>query len=85
MIKFYGDTARSFITVKTWAAEFKRGKTRIFYKDRSAGRKTATTDEMIDYVHEIVINHCRLILREIAKLLVSHMSGCTTFYMRNWI
>lgn len=55
----YGDTAPSFTTVETWAAEFKRGRTNIFYEERSERPRTATT-EMIDYVHEIVMDDRRL-------------------------
>jgi histone-lysine N-methyltransferase SETMAR len=50
----YGDAAPSFTTVKTWVAEFKRGRTSIFDEERSGRPKTATTDEMIDYVHQMI-------------------------------
>ena len=48
-------------------AEFKRGRSSIFDEARSGSSKTATTDEMIDYLHEIVTNDRRLALREIKE------------------
>jgi len=52
----YGDAASSFTIVKTWVAEFKYGRTSIFNEERSGRPKIATTDEMIDYVHQIVMD-----------------------------
>ena len=63
----YGNTAPSFTTAKFWAAEFKRSRRSIYDKECSGWSKTVTTDEMIDYVHEIVNNDRRLILKELAE------------------
>ena len=55
------------MTMKTWAAKFERGRTSIFDEERSRRPKTKTTNEMIDYVRAIMVNDCRLTLREIAE------------------
>lgn len=69
----YGDAAPSFTTVKTWVGKFKRDRTSIFDEERSGRSKTATTDKIIDYVHQIVIDDRRLILREISDAAsISH-------------
>lgn len=51
----HGDSAPSFSTVISWVADFERGRTNIFDKQRSGHPKTATTYEMVDCVYEIVV------------------------------
>ena len=63
----YGAATLSFTTAKTWSAKLKRDGMNIFNEEHSGRSKTATTNEMIDYVHEIVINDLRLTSREIAE------------------
>lgn len=67
LLEVYGECAPSFSTIKTWAAEFKRGRTSIFDEDRSGRPKTATTDEIVEKVHQIVMEDRRLKLDEIAE------------------
>ena len=68
----YGDSAPSFITLKFWAAEFKRGPKRLGDDERSGRPKTATTDENIAKVHQMVLDDRRIKVREIAE--VTNMS-----------
>src|SRR5436190_21126688 len=56
----YGDSAPSFTTVKFWAAEFKRGRESLGDDERSGRSKTATTDENIAKVHEMVLDDRRI-------------------------
>ena len=64
-----GDSASSYITVKFWAAEFKRGRKGL-RDDESSGRpKTAITDENITKVHQMVLDDRRLKVREIAEVM----------------
>src|SRR5436190_14865022 len=65
----YGDSAPSIITVKFWAAEFKRGRKSLGDDERSGRPKTATTDENIAKVHEMVLDDRRIKVREIAKVM----------------
>ena len=55
----YRDSSLSFITVKFWAAEFKRG-CKSLEDDEHLGRPTTvTTDENIAKVHQMVLNDRR--------------------------
>ncbi|GFV43188.1 HTH_48 domain-containing protein [Trichonephila clavipes] len=53
----YEDSAPSFITVKFWAAEFKRGHENLGDDERSGRPNTATTDENITKVHQMVLDY----------------------------
>ena len=63
----YGEASPSFTTVKHWVAEYKRGRTSIFDEERSGRPKTATTDEMVDLVHQTVMKDRRLTVMDIAE------------------
>ena len=65
----YGDSAPSFTTVKFWAAEFKRGRKRSGNHERSERPKTATSDENIAKVHEMVLDDRRIKVREIVEVM----------------
>ena len=65
----YGDSAPSFTTVKFWAAEFKRGRTNLGDDERSGRPKTATTDDNIAQVHQMVLDDRRIKVREIAEAM----------------
>jgi transposase len=50
-MKFYRYSYPSFLTIKKWAAKFKRGRTSL-EDDPCEGRpKSATTPEIIEQVH----------------------------------
>lgn len=65
----YGDSAPSFTTVKFWAAEFKRGRKSLGDDERSGRPKTATTDDNIAKVHQMVLDDRRIKVREIAEVM----------------
>ena len=66
-VKVYKQDSPSYSTVKKWAAEFKRGRESI-EDDPCEGRpKSATTPELIDRVHDMVLEDRRVKLREIAE------------------
>jgi len=65
----YGDSAPSFTTVKSWAAEFKRSRKSLGDDERSQRPKTVTTDENIAKVHEMVLDDRRIKVREIAEVM----------------
>jgi transposase len=55
-IKVYGDSSTSFSTIKKWAAEFKCGHTSL-EDDPCEGRpKSASTPEIIEQVHHMVLD-----------------------------
>ena len=65
----YGDSAPSFTTAKFWAAEFKRGRKSLEDDERSRRPKTATADENIAKVHQIVLDDRGIKMREIAEVM----------------
>ena len=52
----YGDSSPSFSTIKKWAAEFKRGRTSLEDDPREGRTKSATTPEIIEQVHDMVLD-----------------------------
>jgi len=68
-IKVYGDSSPSFSTIKKWAAEFKPGRTSL-EDDPCEGRpKSATTPEIIEQVHDVVLDNRRMKVHEIAETI----------------
>ena len=68
-IKVYGDSSPSFSTVKKWAAEFKRGRTSLESDPLEGRPKSATTPEIIEQVHDMVLDDRRMKVREIAETI----------------
>ena len=68
-IKVYGDSSPSFSTIKKWAAEFKCGRTSLEYDPREGRPKSATTPEIIEQVHDMVLDDWRMKVREIAETI----------------
>lgn len=66
LTKVYGDSAPSISTVKKWAAEFKRGRTSLEDDPREGRPKTATTPEIVEKIHNIVLDDRRVKVSEIA-------------------
>jgi transposase len=66
LIKVYGDSSPSFSTIKKWAAKFKRGRTSLENDPRKGCPKSATTPEIIEQVHDMILDDRRLKVREIA-------------------
>ena len=58
-----------FQTIKTWAAEFKRGRTGLEGDPREGRPKSATTPEIIEQVHDMVLDDRRMKVREIAETI----------------
>ncbi|XP_026319343.1 protein GVQW3-like [Hyposmocoma kahamanoa] len=63
------DSAPSFTRVKFWAAEFKRGRKSLGDDERSGCPKTATTDENIAKVHQMVLDDRRIKVKEIEEVM----------------
>jgi len=68
-IKVYGDSYPSFSTIKKWAAEFKRGRTSLEDDPREGRPKSATTPEIIEQVHDMVLDCRRVKVRETAETI----------------
>jgi len=66
-IKVYGEFSPSFSTIKKWAAEFKLGRTCHEDDPREGRPKSATTKEIIEQVHDIVLGDRQMKVCEIAE------------------
>ena len=60
----YGDSAPSITTLKFWTAEFKRGCKSMGDDERSGRPKIAITDENIAKIHQMVLDHRRIKVRD---------------------
>jgi len=67
-MKLYGDSS-SFSTITKWAAEFKRGHTSLEDDPREGRPKSATTPEIIEQVHNMVLDDRRMKVHEIAETI----------------
>ncbi|XP_043259031.1 uncharacterized protein LOC122401139 [Colletes gigas] len=54
-------------TVKNWFNEFQRGRTSVFDDPRPGAPKTATTEDNVKKIHDLVLADRRLKVREIAE------------------
>jgi len=63
----YGDSSSSMATVKNWFNEFQRGRTSVFDELRPGAPKTATTEDNMTKIHDLVLADRRLKVREIAE------------------
>ncbi|GFW46156.1 histone-lysine N-methyltransferase SETMAR [Trichonephila clavipes] len=65
----YRDSTPSFTTVKFWATEFKRCRKSLEDDELSRRPSTATTDENIAKFHQMVLDDCRIKVREISEVM----------------
>jgi transposase len=68
-IKVYGDSSPSFLTIKKWAVEFKHGRASLEDDPHEGRPKSATTAEIIEQVHDMVLDDRRMKVREIAETI----------------
>ena len=69
MVSTLEDNARALSIVKKWAAEFKRGRERLEDDPRSGRPSMATTQEIIDRIHQMVMNDRRLTINYLASVI----------------
>ena len=68
-----GEHAPSYETVKNWVAQFKRGDFSTCYAPRPGRPKTVITPEIIDQIHELVLEDRRILAKSTAEQLgISH-------------
>jgi len=68
-IKVYGDSSPSFSTIKKWAAEYKRGRTSLEDDPCKGHPKSATTPQIIEQVHDMVLDDWRMKVHVIAETI----------------
>jgi len=70
LIETLGEHVPSYAIVKNWLAHFKRGDFFTCDAPRLRRPKTVTTLEIIDQIHEIIVEHRRILAKSIAEQLV---------------
>ena len=73
-----GEHAPSYTTVKNWVAQFKRGDFSTCDVPRPGRSKTVTTPEIIDQIHELIWEDCRISAKSIAEQLGISREGLDT-------
>jgi transposase len=66
-VKVCGDSSPLFSTNQKWTAEFKCGRTSLEDDPREGRPKSATTPEIIEHVHDMMLDDRRMKVREIAE------------------
>ena len=69
LIETLGEHAPSYATVKNWVAQFKRGDFSTCDAPRPGRPKTVTTPEIIDQIHELILEDRRISAKSIAEQL----------------
>ena len=69
IVSIFGDDALALSTVKKRAAEFKRGRESLEDDPKSGRPSTATTQENIDRIHQMVMNDRRLTISHLANVI----------------
>jgi len=64
-----GEHAPSYATVKNWVARFQRGDFSICDAPRPGRPKTVTTPEIIDQIHELILEDRHILAKSIAEQL----------------
>jgi len=64
-----GEHAPSYATVETWVAQFKRGDFSTCGAPRPGRHKTVTTPEIIDQIHELILENSWISPKSIAEQL----------------
>jgi histone-lysine N-methyltransferase SETMAR len=68
-IKVYGNSPPSFSTIKKWAAKFKRGRTSLEVDPHEGRPKSATTPEITEQVHNMILDDRWIKVHEIAETI----------------
>ena len=69
MVETLEECAPSYATVKNWVAQFKRGDFSTCDAPRPGRPKTVTTPEIIDQIHELILEDRRNSAKSIAEQL----------------
>ena len=64
-----GEHAPLYTTVKNWVAQFKRGDFSTCDAPRPGRSKAVTTPEIIDHIHELILENRRISAKSVAEQL----------------
>ncbi|XP_037919773.1 uncharacterized protein LOC119657091 [Hermetia illucens] len=71
----YGDSAPAMAAIKNWFNELQRGRTSVFDESRASVPKTATTEDNMRKIQDLVLTDRRRKIRAIAEA-VGISKGC---------
>jgi len=69
LIETLGEHAPSYATVKNWVAQFKSGDFSTCHAPRPGRPKTVSTPEIIDQIHELILENRQISATSIAEQL----------------
>ncbi|XP_014787070.1 uncharacterized protein LOC106881262 [Octopus bimaculoides] len=69
MVVAFEDNAPTLLTVQKWAVDFKKGKESLDDDLRFGYRATATTEEILDCIHHMLVDDRRLSIIQIASAI----------------
>lgn len=73
LLKVYKDSSPSLATVYNWVAEFKRGRTSLEDDPREGRPKSASTTEIVEKIHDMVLEDRRVTVDDVAETIgISH-------------
>jgi len=67
LIETLGEHAQSYGTVRNWEAQFKRGDFSICDAPHPGRHKIVTIPEIIDQIHELILEDSRISAKSIAE------------------
>jgi len=76
--------APSYTTVKNWVFQFKRGFFSTCDAPRPGRPKTVSTPEIIDHIHELILEDHWISAKPIAEQMGPHVSGLGPSFMKVW-
>ena len=71
LVEILGKHAPSYATVKNWVAQFKHGDLSTSDAPRPGRPKTVTTPEIIDQIHELILEDRRILAKKTDEQLGS--------------
>ena len=76
LIKAYGESAMGKTRVYEWYKRFQDGREDVEDDERPGHPSTSTTDENVEKVKEMVMNDCRITIREVADDVGISIGSC---------
>ncbi|GBP19909.1 Histone-lysine N-methyltransferase SETMAR [Eumeta japonica] len=80
--KCYGDSAPSISMIKKWFTEFRCGRTSTSDAERSGRPKEVNTPEIVDKIHEMILDDRRMKVRELSHAVAMFSRNPDEFFRR---
>jgi len=80
----YGDSSPLMATVKNWFNEIQRGRPSVFEEPRPGAPKTATTEDNVTKIHDLVLANRQMKKREIAETVGMSKDRVGISFMTFW-